>query len=286
MSELYKLTQSQLGEIQDIGQEIRLDVQLDVNPYLDTGSITGTITDPNGDPVEGALVKILDKDHNPLYHTLTDAYGKYNISNIAPASELHIHVIKEGYILSESNPVAIAAGQTIVVDQVLQPDPDANKSAIAGEVFDINNKPLANIMATLIRIENDQEIIKAVTGTNEYGQYAFINLDLGNYFVRLSGQGYKTTEVELQITQSGSITKIQTTLQVAPEQSTGTINGIIKDEQGNPVEGAVVVLYEVTGDPQKPTLIPRRYTKTISGGVYLFGDVPQGKYIVKANKEQ
>lgn len=286
MADLYKLTQSQLGEIQNIGQEIRLDVQLDVNPYLETGTITGTVTDPNGDPVEGALVKILDKDFNPLYHTLTDAYGKYEISNIVPASELHLNAIKTGYLLSDAVPVAIAAGQSLVIDQVLQPDPDASNSAIAGHVVDTNNIPVANVLATLVKIVDGQENIIAVAGTNEYGQYAFINLSIGTYFVRLSGQGYKTTEIELQITQPGSITKLETTMQIALEQSNGTINGVIKDSLGNPVEGAVVILYEVTGDPLNPTLIPRRYTKTIAGGAYLFGDVPQGKYIVKANKEQ
>ncbi|WP_069650614.1 carboxypeptidase-like regulatory domain-containing protein [Caloranaerobacter ferrireducens] len=286
MSELYKLTQSQLGEIQDIGQEIRLDVQLDVNPYLDTGSITGTVTDPNGDPIEGALVKVLDKDHNPLYHTLTDAYGKYDISNIIPASELHVYAIKQGYLLAETQAIAIAAGQTVALDIVMQPDPDASNSAIAGHVVDIDDNPVSNLQATLIRMENDQEIVVVSTITNEYGQYAFVNLPIGNYFVRLSGLGYKTTDVEIQITQPGSITRLQTTIQIAPEQSKGTINGIIKDSQGNPIEGAVVILYEVTGDPENPTLIPIRYTKTIAGGVYLFGDVPQGKYIVKANKEQ
>lgn len=68
--------------------------------------------------------------------------------------------------------------------------------------------------------------------------------------------------------------------------SLGTINGTIEDNKGTPIVGAIVILYQVTGNPDSPTLIPIRYTRTITDGTYLFDKVPQGQYIVKANKEQ
>lgn len=286
MGDLYKLGQSQHGEIQDVGQEIRLDVRLSKNPFLSTGSITGTITDPGGAPVQGALVKIMDSNHNPLYHALTDESGKYNISGIAPGSEYHFYVVKDGYLITEEPSFSIAAGQTLEINSTITPDPDAALSTIVGHVTDPNDNPVENLIATLVKIEQGAESPVAVTTTNEYGQYAFVNVQMGSYIIRITGMGYKTAEVEVSVTQPGSIVKLETVIQISPADSQGTINGVVTDDDGNPVVGAAVILYQVTGDPDNPTLTPIRYTRTIEGGIYIFGDVPQGRYIVKANKEQ
>ncbi|MDK2820839.1 MAG: hypothetical protein PWP31_804 [Clostridia bacterium] len=286
MSDLYKLGQSQQGEIQNVGEEIRLDVQLSEDPFLSTGSVTGTITDPNGNTVQGALVKIMDNNHNPLYHALTDVNGKYNISAIAPGSEYHFHVVKDGYLISEETSFSIVAGQTLEINSIIIPDPNAALSTIAGHVTDPDGNPVENLVATLVKIEQGEENPVAVTTTNEYGQYVFVNIQTGDYIIRITGLGYKAAEVQVTITQPGSIVKVETVIQISPVDSQGTINGIISDENGNPIVGAAVILYEVTGDPDNPTLTPIRYTRTIEGGVYLFGEVPQGKYVVKSTKER
>ncbi len=286
MSDIYKLGQSQQKKIENIGEEIKIDLQLEENPYTDTGSVIGSIMDEDGSPIQGALVKILDSDHNPLYHTLTDEDGEYSIEDISPGSELHLHAIKKGYLLGDTVAFSISEGQTIVVDETLSLDPDVAKSTIAGHVLDNEDNPVENLVATLFKLVDGEEEIVLSTTTNKYGQYAFANIELGNYFVRLSGQGFETTTVEVIISEPGSITKVETIIQPSPEKSQGTINGVITDESGNPVVGAVVVLYEVTGEPGDETYTPIRYTRTISGGTYLFGNVSKGNYIVKANKEQ
>lgn len=286
MSDLYKLGQSQEGDLSQVGQEIRLDVDLSENPYLNTGSITGTITDPDGNPVSGVLIKILDNNNNPLYHTLTDDNGKYNIIDVEPSSELRFSMIKKGYLLNNTTSFSITAGQTITIDATITPNPDAQLGTITTHIFDESGNPLEGVTATLLQEEGGEEIPIAVTITNEFGQCAFTNIPIGSYIGRATKQGYIPAILEIILTEPGSIVNVVGTLITSPTTSQGTINGIIKDDEGRAVIGATVILYEVTGDPDNPTLTPIKYTRTIEGGTYLFGDIPQGKYIVKANKEQ
>lgn len=285
MSDLYRLGQSKQGNLENVGQEIRLDINLIENPFLNTGSVTGTITDSDDNPVEGVLIKILDNNHNPLYHTLTDENGLYNISDIAPASELRFSAIKTGYILNDTVSFSLVAGQTMTMNAVITPDPKAQLSTVTVHLNDPLGNPLGGVTTTLLKDIGGEETPVAVTTTNEYGQAVFMKLELGSYIGRATKQGYDTAEIEIQVTQSGSITNIDGVMEISPTTSQGTINGTIEDEDGNPVIGAVVILYEVTGTALNPVLTPIRYTRTIDGGAYLFGDVPQGRYIVKANKD-
>lgn len=286
MGDLFKLGQSQEGHLIDVGEEIKLDITLDVNPYLSRGTVEGTVIDPDGNPVEGVLVKILDYSNNPLYHTLTDIEGKYLINDIEPASELKLNIVRDGYLLSDGTSFSIIEGQHITMNKTIYPDPNAQLSTISIHIYAENGNPLENVVATLYKIEGTEEVPVAITSTNEYGQCAFMKIELGNYIGRAIKQGYNPGIIEVQVTQPGSITNITTIMEVSPTTSKGTINGVIKDDQGVPVTGATVILYEVTGDPENPILTPIRYTRTTTGGAYLFGEVPQGDYLVKSNKEQ
>ncbi|WFD10892.1 carboxypeptidase-like regulatory domain-containing protein [Tepidibacter hydrothermalis] len=285
MSDLYKLGQSQQGSLEKVGKEIRLDVQLSDDPFLNTGSVSGTITNPNGNPVEGVLIKILNTNLDPLYHVLTDENGYYAINAISPGSEYHLVITKDGYLINEVTVFSIVSGQMLDLDATITPDPNATLSTITAHIYDTENNPLEGVIATLLKIVAGEEIIVAVTTTNEYGQCAFINVELGTYLGRGTKQGYMPITSEIQVTQPGSIIDLSGNMQISPTESQGTINGTITDDEGNGIVDAVVILYEVSGDPENPTLTPRRYTRTIAGGAYLFGDVPQGNYIVKANKE-
>ncbi|MBF8983930.1 carboxypeptidase regulatory-like domain-containing protein [Lutibacter sp. B2] len=285
MGDLYTLGQSQQGDLEQVGEEIRLDIQLSDDPFLNTGSISGTITDPEGNPVEGVLVKILNSIHDPLYHALTDENGYYAINAIAPGSEYHLAITKDGYLLTEITVFSIVAGQTLDIDGTITPDPDAALSTIAGHLYDSDDNPLEGVLCTLLKIVAGEEVPVAITATNEYGQFAFINVELGSYIGRATKQGYIPAMIEIQVTTPGSIIDLTGIMEVSPTTSQGTINGTIIDDEGSGIVGAVVILYEVSGNPENPTLTPVRYTRTIAGGAYLFGDVPQGNYIVKANKE-
>jgi protocatechuate 3,4-dioxygenase beta subunit len=284
MSDLYKLGQSQQGKVEKVGEEVKLDIKLSQDPFKDTGIVTGIITDPNG-PVEGALIKLMDNQHNPLYHALTDATGKYILTGIAPNSDYHFYAVKDGYFLHQEEGFAIVPGQTIEINAEIIPDPDATLSTITAHLYDEEGNPIENMTATLLKIEGQTETPIAVTTTNQYGQCIFANVPLGDYIARATKQGYDPASIEVIITEPGSIINLVGNISSSTTESLGTINGIISDASGQPVPSAVVILYSVTGSGPNETLTPIRYTRTNDAGAYLFGDVPKGDYLVKSNKE-
>jgi hypothetical protein len=68
-------------------------------------------------------------------------------------------------------------------------------------------------------------------------------------------------------------------LQVNTAQNVGTVGGIITDQTTLlPIANAFVALYSVVGGAETIVQIVR----TNAGGRYLFGDIAEGEYIVKA----
>ncbi|MFA9398035.1 MAG: collagen binding domain-containing protein [Clostridiaceae bacterium] len=284
MSDLYILGQSQPGDINAVGEEIKLDVKLEENPQLETGIVTGVISDSEG-PLEGVLVKIMDSEHNPLYHDITKADGSYSITDITAGSSYYFYAIKDGYLLKEEQNFTIATGQTIIKNSTLEVDPTAILSTITAHVKDEDGNPIEAVTATLIKIELGVEVPIESTLTNEFGQFIFFDVAIANYIIRLSKQGYEIKDVEINISTPSTIINLNETMKTSPVTSLGTVNGIITDSNGDAVSDAGVVLYEVTGSEEDPIYTPIKYTKTSKDGVYLFGDVAKGKYIVKSNKE-
>jgi protocatechuate 3,4-dioxygenase beta subunit len=285
MSDIYKLGQSQAGSIKKVGEEIRLDIRLSDNPFLTKGTIFGKIVDSNNKPIQGALIKIMDNKHNPLYHALTDIDGNYTLNDLEPGSEYHFYAVKNGYMLKEEKSFTIEAGQIVEKNSILTIDPNAKLSTITAHILDEKGTPIENVMVTLFIIIEEKETPIAVTSSNRYGQGVFVNVELGKYIVRITKQGYEPDMIEIKITEPGAIMNIDIVLTSSPSESQGTINGTIIDNGGNPVLGAVVILYKASGNPENPILTPIRYTKTSTNGAYLFGEVPSGDYIVKSNKE-
>jgi 5-hydroxyisourate hydrolase-like protein (transthyretin family) len=284
VSDLYKLGQSTSADIQAVGEEIKLDVQLEENPQLETGTLSGVISDADG-PIEGALIKIMDSDHNPLYHAISNADGSYTITDIEPGASYHFYTIKDGYLLQEETNFTITKGQTIIKNATLTVDSSAVNSTITAHVKDEDGNPIEALAATLIKIESGEETDVETTLTNEYGQFIFTNVAQGDYIVRTVKQGYETTDIEVMISKDSSIVNLEEVIPISPVESLGTVNGVITDSTGAAVSGAGVILYQVSGTDENPVYTPIKYTKTSSDGVYLFGEVAKGKYIVKSNKE-
>lgn len=280
--DIYKLAQSETTTIAGVGEEVRLDLDLIPNPNLDSGTITGTVTDTNGDPVEGAVVKILDNDYNPVAHVITGSDGSYIFSPFAPGNNYRVFASAVGFELSTTDPFSLLPKQSINKDLVATEDPTLLKSFIAGDIIDDNGDPIAGAVVELYSIDDQQnELLMGIAFSNEYGQYVFREVEIGNYAIRITALGYTPTRNTINITEDQTIAKVDTTL--VPDQlaSKGTISGIITDSDGNAVVGADVILYRVESDD---ALTPIALTKTITNGVYLFVNTPQGDYKVKSSK--
>jgi len=283
--DLYKLGQSQEGSIVDKGQEIRIDLQLEENIISEVGTVFGRVMDVDSNPMEGVTIKITDTEYNPKYHAVTDAQGQYTIDNVEANEQYLILAVKEEYELKTGVPFVMRKGQQVERNFVMTVDPNAGNSLIAGEIFDKNQNKLVGITVSLYDNSGTNPVLIKTTHSNQFGQYAFFDVSQGVYLVTSSMIGYKTAQTTFVISASGQVVNINLTMLDDPIGRMGTINGVIKDKNGIPIEGAFVVLFEVTTDKHdKEVLTPIRKTVTNSEGVYLFEQVPQGNYKIKANK--
>jgi len=231
--------------------------------------------------VEGAVVKIMDKDYNPISHAITGDDGKYIFTPFAPGTDYHLYVSAVGYNLETINPFTLNADQTLTKDVTLHADTKSTLSFIAGDITTDAGVAIMGAVVQLFSVVDTTETLIGLAFSNQYGQYAFRELEKGTYRIRISALGYLVSTAEVSITKDSSITKVVTKLTVDPVTSKGTVSGIITDETDNPVVGADVILYRVEDDE---SLTPIALTQTISGGVYLFVNTTPGNYKVKSTK--
>ncbi|MDK2820840.1 MAG: hypothetical protein PWP31_805 [Clostridia bacterium] len=284
IKDMYKLGQSQTGSIAEIGQEIRIDLQLEDSVAIDTGTVFGKVLDGNGDPISGATIKITDTDYNPLYHAFTDSNGDYTINNVAAGKQYLIFAVKNEYNLTAGTQFIIQANQQIERNFVMTPDTNA-ANLVAGEIFNEAGEKLEGAIVRLYDNYNEEPVLLKETHTNQFGQYAFFDVPQGMYLITSSLLGYKTAESSFVLYDPEKVININLTMVEDPISKQGTISGIIKDKDGIPIEGAYVILFEVITDEQgNETLNPIRKTATNAEGLYLFEQVPQGNYKIKANK--
>lgn len=280
--DIYQLAQSPKATIAGVGEEVRIDLNLEPNPNLNSGTITGTVTNTDGQPISGAVVKIMDNVYNPLAHVITGSDGSYIFSPFLPGTNYRIFASAPGYELATTDPFTLLVKQTIEKDIVAAKDLTLTKSFIAGDIIDDHGAPVGGAVVELYSIDaQNNELLAGLSFSNEFGQYVFREVEQGNYAIRISALGYTATRTTISITADGTIAKIDSTLVPDPQSSKGTISGIIADETGAAVVGADVILYSVASDG---SLTPIALTKTITNGVYLFVNTPQGDYKVKSSK--
>ncbi|MEF9952999.1 MAG: carboxypeptidase regulatory-like domain-containing protein [Clostridium sp.] len=278
----YILGQSPSGDIINKGQNIRLDLRLKAATTTIGATVQGKVTDTSNRPISGALVKIMDSSFNPLLHVITDSNGNYVFTSVPEASSYNIFAIAEGTKLQQAQSFSINQGQTITRDFQLVTDPAMSLGIIAGDLFETGSDiPIGGAVVSLYSSVNGVDTLFAVTYTNEYGQYAFREIPIGNYNIKINALGYISSTVPKAVTSQAQIVPVISTLSADPNASKGTISGVILDDDTQqPVNRADVILYRVNADN---SLSPVAFTKTNTNGVYLFINVPQGKYKVKSN---
>ncbi len=245
-------------------------------------SISGTVQDGD-EPVEGATVKIFDKNGNPYMHTITDVNGKYLFENL-PVGTYSAAVACEGYRLSNAQSASLSEGDTVILDFSLTKDNTLLLGAVSGVVattsIDGSKKPLGGVKISLI--DNNNKVV-AVTYTVDDGEFAFYDLNDGQYGILAMAQGYMLSNPISIVIVNGSIVNTNISLIEDSITNNGTINGTITNKQGQVVAGCFVGLYQIVqnGDGTTDEFLIAR-TKTNVQGQYLFGNVVAGNYVVKA----
>lgn len=282
----YILGQSQKKSIDTVGEEIRLDLSLNPNPNLNGGTITGTVKDSNGNPIKGALIKIMGNDYEPLAHVFTGDDGSFIFSPFPPGSNYRIFASAQGYVLKENQQFTILANQEFESNFSLTKDPNANLGIIAGDLFRADTSvPINGAAVSLYTIgANNEETLYALSFTNQYGQFVFSDVPQSSYTIKVNALGYYSFSSSAAITSGGQIVNVVASINPNPNSSRGTVSGLITDNNNQAIPNADVTLYKVETINSKESLTAVAYTKTNTDGAYLFINVDQGNYLVKSNQ--
>ena len=278
--DLYGLEYSDSFSLQGI-QEAEVNLNLTPAPPP-SATITGVVTDGT-DPIPNATVKLFDSTGTPFQHTLTDAAGQYTLNDVIPGSYT-ISAVAEGYLLSAPVGVAVNTGGTTQVDLTCTAEATLTLGAIAGMVTVTGTGvPLAGAKVTLT---NALKAVVATTYTVADGEFVFYDVADGVYTMTVSADGYLTAGPVLATVAGGSIVNLRVAMTQDVRTYNGTVSGVVQDQKGMAVADCFVGLYQVTGTGETRTETLVAVTKTNTQGMYLFGGVVAGQYLVKAKLEQ
>jgi hypothetical protein len=228
------------------------------------GSISGIVYDPNGQPVEGALVLA-----NP-----TEAdFGRRTFSG--PGGFYRFDGLPNGRYLVTAATAAYAPGSVAnvnVIEDTLVANIDPHMQTAGALNLTITDAdsgfPLAGVVAApeVIGLFNNQ-----ATSFGS-GLVALNGLPAGEIPIQLSADGYNTTIV------TATITAGQTASLSAVMRTTGTIMGTVQRSGGAPLANMPVTI----AAERLPTLT----AFTDDDGQFIFTDAPDGVYSVSLGGDQ
>lgn len=259
-------------------EEVTENLQLTESAAATAGIVTGTVTS-GGVPIEGATVKIFDVNDNPIAHDLTNPQGIYTLPEVT-AGSYKITATKFTYLTPDAIPFTVAANRPTIVDIELTLDPDVDKNALYGFIKQaVVFTPIEDATVNIYQVVAGVQTLALTTFTNSSGQYFGPRLVTGDYVVVANKIGYEQSTSSIVTLTGTDIEPLDVFLQVNTQANVGTVSGIINDQTTLlPIANALVALYSVVGGVETIVQIAR----TNAGGRYLFGDVAEGEYIVKA----
>lgn len=203
--------------------------------------------------------------------TTTDVEGRYELTGLQ-AGEYWIHVVQRKHGTKIHGPVRLPErGGLEGVDIYL-----GDSGMIAGFVLDSTGLPIMGAAASVRQIESGEPVLgrDQRVVTNEHGLFLVEGVPPGRYRVtthaRGKGQQSKTIDAD------EGAARVEFLL--SPE---GFVRVQVKDASGNPVEHAVLVVWDASGEPVDPAPgdwgDPLR-TQTDRGGFLTRGGLASGDY--------
>lgn len=210
-----------------------------------------------------------------------------------------------------AQPVRLAIGDTLTVDFALTPSTPQPYAYISGTVTDDNGAPLSGVAVAFVRPIQEMNAYGALTGstpgtgieakvipgigftrgvvwigyTNPQGKY-YAQVLSGRPYVAMAAKDGYTAELYDNVTDPtqatilavhGDTTGIDFSL--APvEGGTGSMQGIIRDEDGGEVPARIILFPRPKGDGERPAV----FVHTDSSGNYELNDLPPDTYQVLA----
>ena len=255
------------------------DVNLSLPPAPSTlVSVYGTVT--NGvTPIANATVKLFDSAGLPYRHTVTDASGSYVIDGI-PAGTYSLAAVADGYRVSDAAGVTLSDGASTEIPIVCTLDATLALGAIAGVLSVAGAAVFTPLAGAKITLKDALGADVSATYSANDGEFVFYDVADGVYTLISTADGYLATAPMTVTILNGSIANVTMSMTVDERTYSGTVSGVIRDQNGAAVAGCFVGLYRLDAGAGSETLLAA--TKTNSTGNYLFGGVASGQYLVKA----
>ena len=253
----------------------------------------------------------------PLPQTVTDQDGRFVFDRIAPGT-YRVDAQRTGYApLSDraADPVQVVAGESIAIDLHLQ-----RGAAITGRVFDPSGAPMTDARIMAMRrlpvppsMPSSAARLLPVPGnqggqqTNDLGEFRVSGLAPGEYYIvamsrelsPFGGLGVdvaqlsaaKTTiattlypgttdqaaALPIAVTAGAEVGNIVFTMQSTPAFR---VSGVVVDESGKPVAGAMVMMFENTGMFMGWS---SGHAQSGPDGQFAISEVPAGSYRLMAS---
>ena len=242
---------------------------ISLSPQQVNGSLSGKIRNANtNNPVATAVIQLLN-GNQVSYEVTSNASGNYSFQNVQ-AGTYSLRVSKGGYETTEKN-VSLAAGQSITGRDIIL-TPVSTSGSLSGTIRDANtNNPVATAVVQLL---NGNQVSYEVT-SNASGNYSFQNVQAGTYNLRVSKDGYETTEKDVSLAAGQSITGRDIIL--TPVSTSGSLSGTIRDANTNNLVATAAV--QLLNGNQ----VAYETTSNASGN-YSFQNVQAGPYRLRVSK--
>ena len=161
-----------------------------------SGVIAGTVRDPEGSPIEGALVEILGTSR----FTRSIADGRFLLDSV-PAGQRTLRISLQGYLPAQTD-IRVADDSATALEVVLMPDGQPlapvrvtakARGRIFGTVVDSLGTPLPGVSVGLVGT-------RGTTMTDSIGHFQFLDLAPGQYLVEARRVGFELSRYPVRMT--------------------------------------------------------------------------------------
>jgi hypothetical protein len=238
------------------GETVTIDFALNANP----SSVAGIVTLNGSSVLSDVIVVALNSDGIPIDSVTTDSDGEY-LLGLDPG-DYTIRAKKPGHSIAEANTI-LNIGQNITGVNL---SVDENFAFISGSIVNNNGNPVEQVFVNLQKTNG----IGASTVTDQNGNFSLTRLTTGDFSIELSKTGFISINESFELT-DGDFLEYNKTL-IA---KSGSISGLVADENGIVLEGATVTATNTEGIEY--------VSITNASGLYTINSVEPSSYEVNAS---
>jgi len=242
----------------------------------DGAAVSGSVLDAETSaPISGAVVTVNDVA-DVKKTAVTDGNGRYYIRGITEQRRpiAYVSVTATGFMRSGNVQVEVAEGaETTGQDFFLE-----RNGVVRGVVMDANGKPLQGISVSARKQHSEQNpvMVNAAPAvvSNADGSFEVVEVSPGTgLFLEGTHSLYLTTPSDsFDLTAGGQVDDMVLVMKIG-----GSISGVVIDEVGTPIEGAVVAVRDNWFGEVNPESLPNKSYSDAAGN-WSIRSLPDGDH--------